>query len=283
MLQLPSGAVPVPEAGSVSMRLYPHNELRPPVVDELCAQAVLAADGGFDGVMTSEHHGGFAGYLPNPLQVTGWLLEAMRTGWCRAVPDAPAAAARRAGGRGDRLAGARGFPVGSGRRGRRLAADFEVMEVPLRREGGPFRRRCLRLVTPCSVAMPSATSPVTRRSCLRGAPVTPVVSTAMSPGGPPGGGEPDAGLVTRAATVPARLGAVTMPTSRPAAPARRILIRRVWLGDPPRRPSTANSTCTAATARRRPSSTGGTTASCAASTPARCRRGPRLRPPRLGR
>ena len=49
-------------------------------------QAKLAAEVGFDGVMTSEHHGGFGGYLPNPVQMTGWLLEAMPQGWASPCP-----------------------------------------------------------------------------------------------------------------------------------------------------------------------------------------------------
>ena len=57
--------------GSVSLRLYPHLDLpsAAAIVDEVRAQAALASASGFEGVMTSEHHGGFAGYLPNPLQV----------------------------------------------------------------------------------------------------------------------------------------------------------------------------------------------------------------------
>ena len=55
--------------GSISVRLYPHTELPASrIVDELLAQGAVAHDHGFDGVMTSEHHGGFAGYLPNPIQ-----------------------------------------------------------------------------------------------------------------------------------------------------------------------------------------------------------------------
>ena len=50
------------------------------------AQAVLGREAGFDGVMTSEHHGGFGGYLPNPLQLTGFLLDAMPGGWAAACP-----------------------------------------------------------------------------------------------------------------------------------------------------------------------------------------------------
>ncbi len=73
--------------GSVSLRLYPHADVDAPgIVAELRAQAGLAADVGFDGVMTSEHHGGFPGYLPNPLQAAGWCLEAMTRGWAAPCP-----------------------------------------------------------------------------------------------------------------------------------------------------------------------------------------------------
>src|SRR5215211_7024885 len=73
--------------GSVSLRLYPHNDLGAVgIVDELRAQAALADERGFDGVMTSEHHGGFHGYLPNPLQVAGWCLEVMKHGWAAPAP-----------------------------------------------------------------------------------------------------------------------------------------------------------------------------------------------------
>ena len=65
-------------AGSVSFRSYPTQGLAPTeTIDELCTQAALAAGHGFDGVMTSEHHAGFAGYIPNPLQMAGFLLDAM--------------------------------------------------------------------------------------------------------------------------------------------------------------------------------------------------------------
>lgn len=73
--------------GSVSLRLYPHNELTAPaVVDELRAQARLGEEAGFAGVMVSEHHGGFAGYLPNPLQTAGFLLAATERMWAAPCP-----------------------------------------------------------------------------------------------------------------------------------------------------------------------------------------------------
>jgi alkanesulfonate monooxygenase SsuD/methylene tetrahydromethanopterin reductase-like flavin-dependent oxidoreductase (luciferase family) len=75
--------------GSVSLRLYPHTSLDArAIVEEMRTQARLAREAGFDGVMTSEHHGGFAGYLPNPLQMAGFLLEAMDGGWAGAWPRA---------------------------------------------------------------------------------------------------------------------------------------------------------------------------------------------------
>src|SRR5439155_22954328 len=84
----PRPAMSAPFApGSVSLRIYPHNDLAAgEIVDELCGQARLAAERGFDGVMTAEHHGGFAGYLPNPTQTAGWMLDAMPTGWAAPCP-----------------------------------------------------------------------------------------------------------------------------------------------------------------------------------------------------
>ena len=73
--------------GSISIRLYPHNELgAAAIVNELCDQARLALRPGFDGVMTSEHHGGFAGYMAQPLQMATFVLEESRIGWAAASP-----------------------------------------------------------------------------------------------------------------------------------------------------------------------------------------------------
>src|ERR1700744_970045 len=74
-------------AGSISLRLYPQNDLPAErIVMVMREQAALAAKVGFDGVMTSEHHGGFGGYLPNPAQMGGWLLEALPQGWAAPCP-----------------------------------------------------------------------------------------------------------------------------------------------------------------------------------------------------
>jgi alkanesulfonate monooxygenase SsuD/methylene tetrahydromethanopterin reductase-like flavin-dependent oxidoreductase (luciferase family) len=83
------GSVPQPPfaAGSVSLRLYAHSDLPADrIIAMKRAQAALAVKSGFDGVMMGEHHNGFPGYMPNPAQVAGWLLEAMPTGWAAACP-----------------------------------------------------------------------------------------------------------------------------------------------------------------------------------------------------
>src|SRR4051794_33323908 len=119
--------------GSVSLRLYPHNDLTATeIVDAMCTQARLAAEHGFNGVMVSEHHGGFAGYLPIPLQMSGWLLEAMPTGWAAAcpllLPLRPAAmVAEEVAWLAARFPGRVGLGVASGS----LPEDFEVMHVPM--------------------------------------------------------------------------------------------------------------------------------------------------------
>jgi alkanesulfonate monooxygenase SsuD/methylene tetrahydromethanopterin reductase-like flavin-dependent oxidoreductase (luciferase family) len=55
-------------------------------VSELRWQARRAVELGFDGVGLSEHHAGFPGYLPNPLQSAGLLLSELPSGWACALP-----------------------------------------------------------------------------------------------------------------------------------------------------------------------------------------------------
>jgi alkanesulfonate monooxygenase SsuD/methylene tetrahydromethanopterin reductase-like flavin-dependent oxidoreductase (luciferase family) len=115
--------------GTVSLRLYPHNELpADAIVAELRAQGRAAAEVGFDGVMTSEHHNGFAGYLPNPVQAAGWLLEATASGWAAACPlllplRPPALVAEEVAWLGARFPGRVGLGVAAGS----LQADFDIM------------------------------------------------------------------------------------------------------------------------------------------------------------
>jgi alkanesulfonate monooxygenase SsuD/methylene tetrahydromethanopterin reductase-like flavin-dependent oxidoreductase (luciferase family) len=79
--------VPAPLAsGSISLRVYPADLAPREVVEDLRTQARLSEAGGFDGCMTSEHHGGFPNYLPNPLLAATWLLEATERIWAAPCP-----------------------------------------------------------------------------------------------------------------------------------------------------------------------------------------------------
>jgi alkanesulfonate monooxygenase SsuD/methylene tetrahydromethanopterin reductase-like flavin-dependent oxidoreductase (luciferase family) len=117
--------------GGISLRLYPHNELpAEDIVRVMREQAVAAVAAGFDGVMVSEHHGGFGGYLPNPIQMAGWLLEAMPHGWAAPcpvlLPLRPAAlVVEELAWLAARFPGRVGLGVASGS----LEADFTIMET----------------------------------------------------------------------------------------------------------------------------------------------------------
>jgi alkanesulfonate monooxygenase SsuD/methylene tetrahydromethanopterin reductase-like flavin-dependent oxidoreductase (luciferase family) len=221
--------------GSVSMRLYPHNELpATEVAAQLCAQAVLAATSGFDGVMTSEHHGGFAGYLPNPLQVTNWLVERMPTGWAAPcpllLPLRPVAAVA------EEIAwlhalhpGRVGVGVASGA----LPLDFEVMGVPLDQAVARFKDALPRLAMMLrGEALGDLAGDPALAACAA-APV-PVVSTAMSLGAVRRAAANRIGVLYEGGTEPARLGALTDAYLTAGGTGPRILIRRVWLGAPPK-------------------------------------------------
>jgi alkanesulfonate monooxygenase SsuD/methylene tetrahydromethanopterin reductase-like flavin-dependent oxidoreductase (luciferase family) len=83
-----TGAVSRPSAfgaGSVSLRLYPPDGDARDVLRVMGDEARLASACGFDGVLVSEGHG-VTTNVPNPLQMAGWLLAAMPTGWAAPCP-----------------------------------------------------------------------------------------------------------------------------------------------------------------------------------------------------
>ena len=187
--------------------------------------------------MTSEHHGGFAGYMPNPLQAAGWLLEAMPSWVGRAVPAPVAAAARRPRGGGGGVArGAlpgtgRGRPGGgvAARRLRHHGPDQGRPDAALRRAGSP------RWPVPWAAPIPGCSPATPPWPGARHDPV-PVLSAAMSARG---------GAARRA---PRRRPAVRLALHTPARPG---VDRRI-----PRRPAGTGRACSSGGcgwARRPPS------------------------------
>jgi alkanesulfonate monooxygenase SsuD/methylene tetrahydromethanopterin reductase-like flavin-dependent oxidoreductase (luciferase family) len=221
--------------GSVSLRLYPHNDLPAPViVDELRAQAALAADHGFDGVMTSEHHGGFAGYLPNPLQQAGWCLEAMATGWAAPCPlllplRPPALVAEETAWLAARFPGRVGLGVAAGA----LADDFTVMGVDMDDLGARFTAGLDALVGMLNGTDPGGLAEDPAIEACAEHPV-PMVSAAMSGTAAQRAARLGVGLLFDSLSTPERCRELTDAYRGADGTGPCILIRRAWVGEPPR-------------------------------------------------
>jgi alkanesulfonate monooxygenase SsuD/methylene tetrahydromethanopterin reductase-like flavin-dependent oxidoreductase (luciferase family) len=220
--------------GSVSLRLYPHGDLPAErIVEAFGAQAAAAAVAGFDGIMTSEHHAGFAGYLPNPIQAAGWALEAMPAGWAAPCPLLltlrPAAlVAEEVAWLAARHPGRVGLGVASGS----LQADFDVMGLTkddltarfaagLRLVGGALSGRATGELRMDPAVARCAAHPV------------PVLSAAMSPTAVRRAAECRVGLLFDSLTDLARCRELADTYRDCGGDAPVVLIRRVWLGDAP--------------------------------------------------
>jgi alkanesulfonate monooxygenase SsuD/methylene tetrahydromethanopterin reductase-like flavin-dependent oxidoreductase (luciferase family) len=221
--------------GSVSLRIYPHNDLpAPAIVDEVREQAALGAERGFDGVMTSEHHGGFAGYLPNPLQVAGWCLEAMPSGWAAPCPMLltlrPAAlVAEEAAWLAARFPGRVGLGVAAGA----LTDDFEIMGLPIDDRAARFSNELAELAGLLNGSDPRGLAGDAAIKACAEYPV-PVVSAAMSNTAVRRAARHGVGILFDSLSTPERCRELsdTYRLARGAGPC--ILIRRAWVGEPPR-------------------------------------------------
>jgi alkanesulfonate monooxygenase SsuD/methylene tetrahydromethanopterin reductase-like flavin-dependent oxidoreductase (luciferase family) len=223
-------------AGSVSFRSYPHDELVPTaVVDELRVQAALAVTHGFDGVMTSEHHGGFAGYLPNPLQAAGFLLDAMPAGWAAPCPlllplRAPALVAEEIAWLAARFPGRVGLGVAAGA----LAVDFEIAGVTT---DDLTARFAAGLESVTATLRGDASGPLARDPAIAHTAESPipVLSAAASATAARRAAECGAGLLFDSLVAPARVRELVDAFRAAGGDGPAVLIRRAWLGAPPRR------------------------------------------------
>ena len=219
--------------GSVSLRLYPHDLAPSTVIEEMRAQAALAVDAGFHGVMTSEHHGGFAGYLPNPLQVAGWLLEAMPAGWAAPcpmlLPLRPAAlVAEEVAWLAARFPGRVGLGVAAGA----LEQDFTVMGAPM----GERATRFAEGIALVAAALRGEADGVLAgdpaiRACAR-SPV-PVLSAAMSATAVRRAAAYGVGLILDSLTTAERTRELVDEFRAAGGTGPCVLIRKVWVGPPP--------------------------------------------------
>jgi alkanesulfonate monooxygenase SsuD/methylene tetrahydromethanopterin reductase-like flavin-dependent oxidoreductase (luciferase family) len=218
--------------GSVSIRLYPHNDLEPEaIVRELCNQARLALRHGFDGVMTSEHHGGFAGYLAQPLQMATFVLEESPIGWAAASPlllplRATALVAEEVAWLNVRHPGRVGLGVAAGA----LPLDFEVARVDQSDAVRVFKRELPRLVSMLRGEGLGELAGDPALDACRRTPV-PVLSAAVSETAARRAATCGAGILMEGMSNAHRLTTLTEAFDRAGGSGPKVLIRRVWLGD----------------------------------------------------
>lgn len=235
MTDAPAAAARPFADGSVSLRLYPHNELAAvDIVEQLCTQAAGGVAAGFDGVMTSEHHGGFAGYLPGPLQMTGFQLAAMPRGWAAACPvllplRPVALLAEEVAWLDARFPGRVGVGVGSGS----LPLDFDAMEVDQSGAVDAFKRDLPRLAAMLRGEDLGVLEGDRALSACAESPI-PVLSTAMSPAAVRRAAAAGVGILFDGGSNPDRLRTLSDAYVAAGGTGARSLIRRVWLGEPPK-------------------------------------------------
>jgi alkanesulfonate monooxygenase SsuD/methylene tetrahydromethanopterin reductase-like flavin-dependent oxidoreductase (luciferase family) len=227
-------AAPAPLArGSISLRLYPHDLGAADQIDLLRAQAAQGVAGGYDGVMVSEHHADFPGYLPNPVQLAGFLLEAMPRGWAAPcpllLPMRPYALVAE-----DLAWLDAAYPgrVGAGFAAGALPVDFELAEVPFDEIVDRFKVALPKVVAALRGDDPTPLSADRAVARTADAPM-PLVVAAQSPGAVRRAARLGCGVLydsLQRADVGARLGAVFREAGGEGP---RVLIRRVWIGDPP--------------------------------------------------
>ncbi len=221
--------------GTVSFRSYPNQGLDPAeTIAELRVQAVLASEHGFDGVMTSEHHGGFAGYMPNPLQLAGFLLEAMPHGWAAPCPlllplRSPALVAEETAWLAAR------FPhrVGLGLAAGALAVDFEIAGVTM---DGLTERFAAGLELIAAALRGEATGPLAADAALVRCRehAVPVLSAAASVTAARRAARVGTGLLFDSLVTPERCPELVDAYRDAGGSGSCVLVRRAWIGDPPR-------------------------------------------------
>jgi alkanesulfonate monooxygenase SsuD/methylene tetrahydromethanopterin reductase-like flavin-dependent oxidoreductase (luciferase family) len=219
--------------GSVSLRLYPHDVGPVEQLELIRAQAAAGIAAGYDGVMVSEHHADFPGYLPNPTQLAGFLLDAMPSGWAAPcpllLPMKPYALIAE-----DLAWMDAAYPgrVGAGFAAGALPVDFELAEVPFDEIVERFKDALPRVVA--ALQGNDDTPLAADRAIARtGQMPLPMVVAAQSLGAVRRAARLGLGILydsLQTAAVTARLSEAYVEAGGTGP---RLAIRRVWIGDPP--------------------------------------------------
>lgn len=219
--------------GGVSLRLYPHDLGASSVIARMRAQAALAAEAGYDGVMVSEHHAGYPGYLPTPIQIAGMLLEAMPRGWVAPCPLLlPMAHHVTIAEQIAWLQACHPGRVGAGFAAGAVPGDFELVDVPFEEIGARFKRDLPRIVAALRGA---AGTPLGDDLAIRGCAESPVpmVVAAQSRAAVRRAARLDLGVLFDSLQTPEATAGMVEEYRAAGGRGPCILIRRVWIGDVP--------------------------------------------------
>ena len=218
--------------GGISVGIHAEAPTSGEIIAALVQQARTAVAAGYDGVSVSEHHGGFGGYVPNPLQVAGWLLPEMARGWAATGPlllslRNPNLVAEEAAWLADRFPGRLGLGVGPGF----APLDFEIAGVPIDERLPRYRAALEALV---QAVGGTGSGAIGRDSAIArlSAGAIPVVATLGGPVGARHAGRIGAGCMVDSFASVAKAAGLFAAYAAAGGVGRRILCRRAWLGAP---------------------------------------------------
>lgn len=220
--------------GSVAILLTPHEGTPHDTLTELVAQARLAETAGADGISFGEHHAGFAGYLPNPLQLATLVLAQTSRVWAAPFPlllplRPTGIVAEEAAWLAACFPGrvALGVAVGA------APVDFAVADVPFEERAARYRAELPRLVALLRGAADHAAATDPAIQACRDRPV-PVVSAATTLPGVRLAAASGAGILLDSFSPIDRARELAAAYRAAGGRGPIALSRRAWLGDPPR-------------------------------------------------
>ncbi len=219
--------------GSISLRLYPLDLPPADVVANLRLQARLAETAGFDGCMTSEHHGGFPNYLPNALLAATWALDATERIWAAPCPlvlplRPTSQTVEDLAWTAHRFPGRLGLGVCAGA----LPVDFELAGVPF---GELFARYRTALPEVVDALYGRASGPLAREPGVAGlAPgAVPVVAAVQATKTAARAAHLGIGVLYDSLQTLERTAELSEAHRAAGGTGVRVLIRRVWVGAQP--------------------------------------------------
>jgi alkanesulfonate monooxygenase SsuD/methylene tetrahydromethanopterin reductase-like flavin-dependent oxidoreductase (luciferase family) len=226
------GAAPY-APGAVSLRLYPHELEAAALIEDLRGVARAAEEAGFAGVSMGEHHAGFAGYVPNAMQLMQTVLAATTTLWASPcpvlLPLRPAATVVE-----DLAWLAASFPgrVACGFGSGSLDVDFDLVDVPKDQAAARFHAAVPYVVGALRGRAngPIGEDPAVQRCAEH--PLT-VLLAAMSPTAVRRAAEVGAGIMLDPISPPDRARELSARYVDAGGAGPRVLIQQVWLGELP--------------------------------------------------